>query len=159
MENNRKELSEIFTEFIKRMAYFEKQIHVYGIEKPIYSTELHVICIIGDTKNAYGIEIARQMGFTKSAASQMLIKLERRGMISKQVSEDKLTKYTYALTADGQKVYDFHENLHKEFNIIFSKVLNKYSKENADFLKSFILELDKELMQWETEWEKVKDIK
>lgn len=150
MEEKNKELSVIFFEYIKRMAYYDKKIHVYGVDKPLYSSELHVICIIGNNQNTYGNEIAKHMGFTKSAASQILIKLENRGIISKQTSPDKQTKYTYSLTDLGQKVFDFHENLHKEFNLIFDNVLSKYSKENAAFLKSFIYDLDEELSKWET---------
>lgn len=147
-----KDLSVVFSDFVKRMAYFEKQIHVYGVTEPLYSSEMHVICIIGDTLDVYGQEIARRMGFSKSAASQMLLRLEKRGLVAKRVSPDKLTKYVYALTEDGQKVYDFHENLHKRFKVVFDGVLEHYSSENAEFLQSFIEELSEQMTAFEAEW-------
>lgn len=150
-----KSLSEIFIEFVKRMAYFEKKFHIYGVKEPLYSSEIHILSVIGNSENIYGMEIARRLGVTKSAASQMLIKLERKGLISKQVSEDKQTKYIYFLTAEGEKVYDFHENLHEDFNTIFEGLIKQYSKDNAEFLEDFFKKLDSALCEYENKWEKV----
>ncbi len=77
----RQSLSRDLMDLIRHWAYHERQVHVYGLQEPLYRSEIHVIWLLGTEPDLYGLKLAQKIGVTKSAASQLLSKLEKRGMI------------------------------------------------------------------------------
>ncbi len=138
----------IFLDLVRNLAYFDKRLHVYDIKEPLYSSEIHIICIIAENPDIHVTGIAKRMGFSKSAASQMLAKLEKRGMLLKGVSPDKLTKLTFSLTDSGRKVYEFHEELHREFHLRFQAILSDRSEEEQNMLQNFFTDLSRSVNEW-----------
>ena len=104
--------------------------------------------LLGTEPDLYGLKLAQKIGVTKSAASQLLSKLEKRGMICSHVASDKLTKRTYSLTEEGWKVFHFHEKIHNDFERRFSNLLRRYTPEQRRFLKQFVQDLNDNLNNW-----------
>ena len=145
----RQSLSRDLMDLIRHWAYHERQVHVYdGIEEQLYRSEIHVIWLLGKEPGIYGLKLAQKIGVTKSAASQVLAKLERRGMISSHVASDKLTKRVYSLTEEGWKVFHFHEKIHNDFERRFNNLLRQYTPEQRRFLKRFVQDLNDNLNSW-----------
>ncbi|MGM9999476.1 MAG: MarR family transcriptional regulator [Candidatus Bruticola sp.] len=147
----RRTLSRDFMDLVRHFAYHEKQVHVYGVKEPLYRSEIHVVWLVGAEPGLYGLKLAKKIGITKSAASQILSKLEKRGMISSRVAADKLTKREYTLTEEGWKVFAFHEELHREFEKRFNAFLRRYTPEQRKFLKGFVQDLNNVLNLWFTD--------
>ena len=141
-------LSRDLMDLIRHWAYHERQVHVYGLQEPLYRSEIHVIWLLGTEPDLYGLKLAQKIGVTKSAASQLLSKLEKRGMICSHVASDKLTKRTYSLTEEGWKVFHFHEKIHNDFERRFSNLLRRYTPEQRRFLKQFVQDLNDNLNNW-----------
>ena len=144
----RQSLSRDLMDLIRHWAYHERQVHVYSLQESLYRSEIHVIWLLGTEPGLYGLKLAQKIGITKSAASQVLSKLEKRGMISSHVASDKLTKRTYSLTEEGWKVFHFHEKIHNDFERRFNNLLRRYTPEQRRFLKQFVQDLNDNLNTW-----------
>lgn len=84
-------------------------------EKTLVSTrEAHVIQAIGEGEDVGVTYLGKFFGISKSAASQMVSKLNTKGFIKKIRSETNNKEIKLVLTALGQKAFDAHEKTHKE---------------------------------------------
>lgn len=144
--------SRMFSEVVRRMAWHDKKFHVYGETRPLYSSEIHAICLVGDHPGIHGGGIAEKMGATKSAASQILSKLERRGMIVRKTAADKKTKHAYTLSPSGRRVFAYHEAIHRDFDRKFNALLARHSAADRRAFQRVLREIDRSLAGWEEEW-------
>jgi len=86
----------------------------FGLPEPLYVAEMHTLHAIGKTPdNNIGI-IADLTGVTHSAASQIITKLAKRGLVEKVrgVRNDK--EILLKLTPRGLIAYHNHEKIHAE---------------------------------------------
>jgi len=83
-------------------------------ETTVVSTkEAHVIQTIGDNENIGVTALGDFFGISKSAASQMVSKLDSKGFIKKKRSEDNNKEVNLVLTELGRKAYKAHEETHR----------------------------------------------
>ena len=78
-------------------------------------------------------EIARRLGITRSAVSQMVNKLEEKNIV-RRVADEKDRKIAYIeLSSDA---YKYYEKLRGETNFFFEKLIAKIGeKEMEDFIR------------------------
>ncbi|MDY0362108.1 MAG: MarR family transcriptional regulator [Desulforegulaceae bacterium] len=97
-------------------------------ETTVISTkEAHVIQAIGDNKNIGVTELGNFFAISKSAASQMVSKLESKGFIKKMRSQDNNKEINLILTELGKKAYTAHEQTHKKDNEFLLNKLSAFS--------------------------------
>lgn len=71
--------------------------------------------------------VARHFGFTKSAASQLINRLAKRGMVSKELSEHSDKEYQLTLTPQGRKAHEAIEVMDRERLETFLDVISRFS--------------------------------
>lgn len=86
-------------------------IHVDdGVE--ITTREVHTIQAIGEQRQMGVTDVAKHFGVTKSAASQTVSRLEKRGFLQKSAAPDNNKELHLSLTDLGWKAFEAHERFH-----------------------------------------------
>ena len=96
-----------------------------GIE--ITTAEAHTIQAVGEGKLVRVMDIANRFGISKSAASQMVAKLIKKGFLVKEQSPYNNKEYPLSLTETGKTAFNAHEKFHgKDMNDLI-KHLDSFS--------------------------------
>ncbi len=93
--------------------------------------------------------LAELLGVTKGAVSQIIMKLQKKGMIVKDSDPRNLSRLVLRLTPKGETAYAGHEKLHSAFDSIVNGAIQGASPENVAFLKDFLNTLEKRIDDFE----------
>lgn len=78
----------------------------------ITTAEAHTIQAIGEGEQMRVLDIAMNFGISKSAASQMVAKLTRKGFVEKRQSPYNSKEFPLSLTELGWRAFRAHERFH-----------------------------------------------
>lgn len=78
----------------------------------VTTREIHAIQCVGDRTGITVTEVARFFGISKSAASQTVTRLVKRGFVEKKPAPDSKKEFQLILTRLGRKAYRAHERFH-----------------------------------------------
>jgi Transcriptional regulators len=126
------------------LLYFErihKEIRKFGTDTELHGAELNMISAIEENEGIHIIGLANVLGITRSAASQTLKRLSRKGIIEKRVDPENLSRRIIALSPKGKTVYRTHRALHKEFEICVRDCLKDTPETAAATISTFIRDL------------------
>jgi len=110
---------------------FKRFIHVLGTGKNrpykygrtiLFRAEVHILELIGKTPGVTASDIVDKMGVTKGAISQIIAKLQKKGLLRKSFKENNQKIQELSLTEKGKEVLQFHSEYEK-------KLLNKITPE------------------------------
>lgn len=122
---NSKIMSDLIGQFHRvasQYAQLEAQPVTVDDEHVLSTREIHTIDAIGCSQLNTVSDVGRFFGITKSAASQLISKLEKRGFLSKNCSSKNNKEVQLVLTDLGWKAYQLHEQLHgKERTALFEQ--------------------------------------
>ena len=113
---NISELYNLMERTAHKYAQFEKKTQIIGDLK-LTHVEVHTITCIGDHNNLNLSTLANLRGISKSAASQMIGRLRKKGLVNKQTSPDSEAAIALTLTESGKKVYEHHKKYHENSGI------------------------------------------
>ena len=116
----------------------DKETNYFGTDKLLYEAEIHMIMHIRDNPNLHLSAIAEKIGVTRGAVSQIVMKLERKGMISKSKSPQNKSMTMLSLTPQGETAYQEHKNFHQKFDCKITELLKDASPEQLEFLRKFL---------------------
>lgn len=108
MRTEDRELVHEFKRLIHVLSMGKRTAIRYG-ETNLYRAEAHILEIIGDTKAITATDIARNLGITKGAISQVITKLFKKGLLRKENNINNAKSQGLHLTFNGQKVLAAHE--------------------------------------------------
>lgn len=137
------EITEAVVCFVELAKNFEKAPRAYVDNELLYSSEIHIIDVIGRNQGEHLSEIARKFGVTKGAASQLIKKLEKKGYIFKKLDESNQTRMKVHLTEKGKIAFNEHLEFHHKHNGSFSEFLNKKNNSELNNIRDFLAELNK----------------
>lgn len=115
------DLFNMSVELINRYNAVNQQKRDFGTGVPLSVAELHLIDAISRAKPATAAQIARDMGITKGAVSQMLPRLERKGLVVRTPSATDGRAADVSLTALGSTAVDHHEDIHQQLLATFQQ--------------------------------------
>ena len=128
------ELCDFFNLMINQYEKFEKGTHCFDISMQLHLSDTHTIVAIGKHPNINIISLSRLQGISRSAASQMVSKLVRRGFVKKEVSPKTVNEISLFLTETGQEVYHAHERQHQWLKEKLADIFEKYPENTIDLL-------------------------
>ena len=96
-----------------------------GIE--VTPTESHAIQAIGENKSINVTDLGAHFGVTKSAASQIVAKLTKKGFVEKTMSEHSNKELQLQLTALGWQAFEAHEKCHGRHLVDIIERLGSFS--------------------------------
>ncbi len=88
-------------------AAYDSVPHQYG-DETLYQSEMHLLKEIGRAQEITVTELAASLKKTKSACSQMVHKLQSKGLLQQERNPKNLREYKLTLTPRGQQIFDAH---------------------------------------------------
>jgi DNA-binding MarR family transcriptional regulator len=124
-----------FTRNVNKYNEFNKKPYNPGGDHLIHPSEMHTLNSIA-TYNGLNIsELGKKLGITKSAASQIVIKLEKKGMLEKHFSPESNKSIFVTLTKSGEAAVRHFRNSQDEIFSLFTDALKKTDEEKILFIQ------------------------
>ena len=90
-----------------------------------------ILDTVGKREGINVTELARAHGITKSAVSQAVKKLERKGLIERYRMPDNRKEVLFRITTEGRVAFEAHLDFHDQVEGPFSKELASLSEDEA----------------------------
>lgn len=132
------ELFQIWMRIRNKMNIMENTPRDFGVNNPLFPSEIRTIHVIGRTPENNVRIIAEIMGMTPSGASLVITKLTKRGLVHKirGVRNDK--EVSLELTEQGLIAFKNHEHIHAQVNEqITERIGNLNEEERATIGRVF----------------------
>lgn len=100
-------------------------------------SEIHCIQYIGNNPNSNVTKLANAFYMTTGGITKLTQKLIKKNMIETYKSADNKKEIYFQLTVQGRKVYEIHEELHKEFHERDEMIFKQITEEEYNFLLRF----------------------
>lgn len=136
-----------FMGLYNRINTSEKQQYDFGTGVMLYPSEIHTIEAIGQNKGINVTELAKLMRVTKGAISQVIKKLETKGMLIKYFSDGNNQRVLLKLTAKGRTAFEGHNHLHQRQYDFLKKELEHLSDDQARFLAEVMGRIERSFEQ------------
>ncbi len=133
-ENAGKEIIELFIRMVNKYNSLEKIPARHGTIHNLYHSERHMLDKIGDNRGMNVTEFAEAAGVTKGAISQLVTKLEKKGIVRRYKKSTNDKEVFLELTKSGQKVYQKHKEINEQTILPLNEELSKHSDEKVEFL-------------------------
>ncbi len=128
------EIIELFIRLANKYRSMEKIPVDYGGEHSLYHSERHMLDQVGDHPEMNMTEFARMTGVTKGAVSQVVKKLETKGVVRRYKRIENEKEVLIELTELGREIYDKHKTVNEESTSPLYEELRKYSDDKVYFL-------------------------
>lgn len=109
----------------------------------LYPSEVHLMLVIKNDIDTNATEIAKQLGLTKGAISQTLLRLENKGIILKTKDPYNKNELTLHLTGFGEKAYEFCQSSQASFMEAHENYLAKLDTKDKEVILNFLLHMEK----------------
>lgn len=114
----------------------------FGMDDPLYPREIHTLIFIRERDGSFVTEIAAETGVTKGAVSQIVKKLEAKGLLERKPDPRNLSRMILNVTEKGNEACVGHECMHREKDVRFLDYLNSLDAEKVEFMHELFLEMD-----------------
>jgi Transcriptional regulators len=132
----------------------DQKTRYYGTDVPLYPSEIHMINRIKQNEGIHVTGLANILKVTKGAVSQIIIKLEKKGLISKEKDINNQSRLVLKLTPKGETAYSTHIRWHKLIEDMVNEIIRNDSEENVKYLKGVLTTLEIKLEQFNQETDK-----
>ena len=122
-----------------------KKTRYYGIDVPLFPSEIHMINKIKQNEGIHVTGLANILKVTKGAVSQIIMKLEKKGLIRKEKDINNQSKLVIKLTPKGETAHSNHEKFHKKIDAMVNEIVKDASEENIKFFKNVLTTLEDKL--------------
>jgi len=147
-------MSYTFLRVVSKIISLDKKTKYYGTDYPLHDAEIHMIKSIKENEGIHVTGLAYMLDVTKGAVSQIIKRLEQKGMIVKDADPRNLSRLLLRLTPKGEVAYLNHEALHQDLDAIFNDALEDASDENKAFLRNMLDSLERDIDKYEVEFDR-----
>lgn len=137
-----KEIQELFLRVINKFNALEKLPAGHAAQHGLYHSERHMLDRIGENPGMNITDLARASGVTKGAVSQIVKKLEAKGIVEKRKGAENDKEVFVLLTQTGGKVYEERRRINEETMRPLIDELNRHSGDKVEFLVGIFRWLD-----------------
>lgn len=143
-----------FRELFNKMAWLNK-VKMEESLKGYKAAEVHYIECIEKNEDPNVTKLADCLYMTRGAISKMTKKLIEKGIIESYQKPDNKKEIYFRLTDHGKKVYQIHEDLHKQFQqrdqVVFEQVTEAQFNSMLQFIETYNQHLDSEIHKQEVD--------
>lgn len=129
----------------------DTQTRYYGTDTPLFSSEIHMIRAIKEEEGIHITGLAKKLGVTKGAVSQIVNKLNKKGFITKETDLNNQSRLVIKLTPKGEIADANHVKLHDKFDALINDIIKDASNEEVSFLKNFLSKVEEQIDDFEKE--------
>lgn len=138
MKNEKLIIHGKFQSIMRLSRQLDKAPKKFGTGELLSHSEIHLIEIIGDNDNLSVTDISKHLGITKGAVSQNLKRLETKGLSTKQIDPENLSRAIVQLTAKGHTAYWAHKHWHETMDGGFAKYLDDLDRKDLNIIVLFL---------------------
>ncbi len=131
--------NELYNKFMERYVGSDSYKNCFSnmsYKEVSYLSEIHI------HKGISLVELARKMGVSKSAVSQIVSKLCKKGYVEKRKVEADKRECSLSLTEAIEEIYKEND---KALNAIFDESLSSFSKEEKETFCSLLVKISESL--------------
>jgi len=137
-----KEIMELFLRVVNKYNALEKIPLWRSSGCGLYHSERHMLDRIGDNPDMNITDLAQASGVTKGAISQIIKKLEAKGIVLRYKKTGNDKEVFIELTESGREIYEERRRVNKETIKPLIEELKQHSDEKVAFLVSMFHWLD-----------------
>lgn len=131
---------ELFIRLANKYNSLEKIPVDYGAGENLYHSERHLIDQVGDNPDLNITQLAKHVGVTKGAISQVVKKLEKKELVKRSKRGENEKEIFLEFSQQGKKIYQRHKEVNEKSIIPLEKKLGKHTDKEVQFLV--------EMFQW-----------
>jgi len=139
------EISQMLLNVISGFYEKDAKVNYFDTDTLLYHSEIHMVQFIKENEDFHLSAIARKMGVTRGAVSQLIMRLEKKGIVNKEMDHHNNRKLLLRLTPKGETAYASHKRNHDSYNDVTIALLENADQSNLDFLKEFLAKYIKSL--------------
>jgi len=129
-----KDIAELFMRMVNKYNALEKIPARHGTKHGLYHSERHMLDKIADNTGMNVTELAAAAGVTKGAISQLVSKLEKKGIARRYKKSTNDKEVFLELTKSGQEVHKRHKEINEQTILLINEELSKHADEKVEFL-------------------------
>jgi DNA-binding MarR family transcriptional regulator len=134
-----------------RIRANDKKPRSYGTRHLLYQSEIHFIDAIEPGAGLNASELAKKLGISSGAITQMAARLMKKKLIEKYRIEGNKKEVYLKLTSDGETAFANHRFLHRELSEKLIGYLDELTREQMEALFGLIEIIDKNLQDFDGE--------
>ena len=128
------DFKETFLRIINKFKLLEKIPIDHGTGHLLYASEINTLEIIGKSPNINLTQLAGKRGVTKGAVSQIVTKLVKKQLVTKNQAPDNDKVVHLKLTNAGWVAFENHEKFHEKYDSAMIEKLNGMSVEQLNLV-------------------------
>jgi DNA-binding MarR family transcriptional regulator len=128
-DQSARDLYRIWMRIMNKLNESESIPRKFGVDVPLYPSEIHTLQVIGDHPQANVRKVAEHLGITPGAASQTITKLSKRELVTKVRGLKNEKEVHLVLTPSGRTAYEAHETVHE---MVFQKIVERIGPLSSD---------------------------
>lgn len=133
-----RELANSFLSLIEKIRLLDKIPRRYGTDELFYTSELVAAEMIGYAPGINITELAQSMGITKGGVSQLIKKLEKKGLVIRFQDAVNKKKVHLKLSMKGEIVFHQHQLFHLKYQADIGLEMSTWSEEQMQFAKHLL---------------------
>ena len=132
------------TEIIEKLIYSFNKINEqskksrdYGTGHLLHQAEIHAIQAVKNHSQANASELAKVLGITNGAVTQVIGKLKKKDFVDKYYLNNNRKEVYFKLTKEGEVAFKGHEKHHQEMNSKVLKYLDGLENDKIKVINDF----------------------
>ena len=124
---------------MNQMNQLESTPKRFGTDVPIYRSEIHTVAAVGDNPECNATELAEVLGIAKPSVTEIVRKIEAKGLIEKYKHPGNRKEVRMRLTRKGVTAYGGHAEYHAA---MYASIHAHIERVSAEALREFKTALD-----------------
>ena len=134
-------LSHALLGIMTRFQELERQCSKFGTDVDIHLAEIHTIMAIHNNPGIHVGGLAECLGVTKGSVSELLRRLERKGLAYKAKDPLKMTRLNVFLTDKGNIAHEHHMCFHSQLDGLVDAAMGARTPEEIKSIAAFLTEM------------------
>lgn len=138
------------TNFLRMISSYNEYESIpknYGTDISLTVSEIHTVEAIGKNEPQNISQIARELGISRVSASEVISKLEKKGLALKTDSSSSARDKSVWLTEKGRTAFEGHTVFHEKQYSEFNTLLDSVTDDELEFLNRSVLDFEKTINQ------------
>ena len=138
METGKKDVSNQLFRLINTIIFLEKKNIFEYEDVKLFPSEIHVLLSIEDKQSINATKLANKLGISKSAVSQTISRLEKKGVIIKDKDPYNKNELILSLTAFGESAFGQYKKKQASNRHHFNQYLRTLSEDDREVINHFL---------------------
>jgi DNA-binding MarR family transcriptional regulator len=138
MTTSKRQVSKQLFRLINKIIFLEKK-NIFEYEGvKLFPSEIHVLLSIEDKQSTNATQLANKLGISKSAVSQTISRLDKKGVIIKDKDAYNKNELILSLTSFGEKAFGQYRKKQATNRALFNRYLNALSEHDREVINHFL---------------------